>query len=197
MKNIVMFVILALGILLFSACSIEQPVVTSNKEIENKPKIEIREKIVEKKVEVVKYVCADGKEVNDKTSCIDYIDLSWDLNENKLSLVEKLNGIKDMFGLQTVVEVTKLITNGDTVEISYTQINAEYQAKNVGQTMFDVLRETTKFLKENKNLGYNIKIAVLTSNGGYIFTKTTSKEDILKILNYELSEDEWIQGIIS
>lgn len=156
-------------------------------------KTEVKEKIVE----VIKYVCADGEEVNDKTECIDYIDQSWNLDENKLSLIEELNKITGNLGLGKAVEVSKLIVNDDTVEVSYTQISADYQSKNVGQTMFDVLKETTKFLEENKNLDYNIKITALTSNGGYVFTKTTSKSDILKILNYEIAEDEWISDITS
>jgi len=164
-------------------------------------KTEVKEKIVEKEVikeiEVIKYICSDGKEVKDKTSCIDYIDSSWDLSSNKEDLIKRLNSITGSLGFQKAVEVTKLVENDNEIEISYTEITANYQKQTVGQTMYSVLRETTKYLEENKKLDFNVKITTLTSNGGDIFTKTTSKEDILKILNYEIGEDEWINDIIS
>lgn len=155
----------------------------------------IEEKIIEKKVEVTKYVCADGKEVKDKTLCINYIDKSWNLDENKELLVQRLNRITGTLGFTNAVEVSKLVTDADNIEIGYTQTDGNFQVQNVGQTMFDVLQETIKFLKENKKLEYNIKITALTANGGFVFSKLTTKSDVLKILNYEIGTDEWIDTI--
>jgi hypothetical protein len=143
---------------------------------------------------VTKYYCSDGKEVMDKTGCIEYVNTSWNISENKEELIQKLNSIKGRMYVSSV-DVTKLVLNKDTVEISYTQADMEYQREVVGQTMFNVLKETINYLKINNNLRYNIKIIATCLNGGSVFSKITTKEDVMKINNYDIGADEWIIGI--
>ena len=155
----------------------------------------IEEKVVEKLVEITKYVCADSTITATKEECIDYVDPTWDLSNNKGELISLLNRVKDPLGWDVAVEISKLVMQGDTIEIAYTQIDASYDAKNVGQTIYAVLKTTAKYLQDNKKLAYDIDIRATTSNGGYVFVKTNSKEDVLKILNYDLGMDEWISDI--
>ncbi len=142
----------------------------------------------------IKYVCSDGKEVASKEACVNYIDTNWDLSSNKSELIGILNQVKDNFESSTV-DVTKLTISNNTIEVSYTQKNSEYQSQNVGQTMFSVLKETANYLKSKNKLDYGIDVYATTSNGGYIFYKKTTKQDVLNILNYNLGMDEWISKI--
>ena len=142
------------------------------------------------------YVCSDGKQVNSSKLCVNNINYDWNISSNKSELIDKLNSIKDPLGWDVAVDITKLTISSDNViNISYTEKDTAYQVETVGQTMFTILKTTANYLKLHNKLDYDVKINAITSNGGCMFSKNTTKKDIISILNYNIGMNDWINNI--
>lgn len=141
-------------------------------------------KIETKEVINYKYVCSDGLVMNSEEEC----------KNNKKESISSLDNskIETIIKSESRTNTITLIRNDNILTIEY---KTGYNTESILiQSLYEVTRNIAEYQK-SINLEKNLKVSVVSARGELTKTSSLSWNDINKMLNYEMSYDDWLKTV--
>lgn len=141
-------------------------------------------KIETKEIINYKYVCSDGLVMDSEDECKNNLQKSTSSLDN--------SKIETIINSESRSNTITLIRNDNILTVEY---KTGYNTESILiQSLYEVTRNIAEYQK-SINLEKNLKVSVVSSRGELTKTSSLSWNDINKMLNYEMSYDDWLKTV--